>query len=876
MRRTILKYIFLIGILAGVSLGRITFAQDVVFQAHVDKARLSFEDVVVLTFTLSGGNIDLNVTPEIPELKDDFDVLRGPNRSTSISIVNGRQSSLLTLQYMLSPKKTGTLTIGPATLTHNKQTYTTQPITIEVFQGAPPQSSSETQDSGAQQEESPEVFVRTEVDKSTAYIGEQITISYLLYTRVNISQYNFAQQPTFTGFWAKELQVPNPPTLEYQTLNGVRYGVALMKKVALFPTASGDVTIEPLVMTFGVRTQSRTRDPFGNFFNDPFDDFFGRTQELIRKTQPLDLKILPLPEENRPENFNGDVGRFTMSVDVDATQVTQNDAITLTVKIQGIGNIETVKEPRVVLPDSFKRYDPEIKEDLYTMQEPVQGEKVFTSVIIPSEAGEFQIEPVQFSYFDPERKAYQTLRSESITVTIQPSAQTDEPATRRIASKEDIKVLEQDIRFINTSVTHLVDQSRYVYQRSVFAWLLAIPLIMLPLVIGYTWYRSKYQSNERHMRGKRARRLSRQRFSEASTLLKQGEDKAFYAAISQALHQYLGDKLHQPPARITTDVIGQTLQQYGLDDDSINELKACLEHCDFARFAPVGSSEAEMADTLRKAESLVDKIEKLRIQPDAAGIKNLLIVCVLSAISCVSWHVRATEEAAADAFFLEGNALYEMEQYAEAALRYQAIIDTGLQNGYVYYNLGNALLKQQRLGEAILAYERAQRLLPRDDAVVFNLEYAQALTVDKMEQWDSGFVARMLAAVREAFTINEVSLAFVISYVLVMLLLMAFILTSRTWKVRILRIGLLPVLVLFLSGCMLVLQLLSLNAVDEAIVLAPSVEARTGPGDSYSAVFEIHEGAKIRIQRQKQEWFEIKLPNKVIGWVMEKDIERII
>jgi tetratricopeptide (TPR) repeat protein len=226
--------------------------------------------------------------------------------------------------------------------------------------------------------------------------------------------------------------------------------------------------------------------------------------------------------------------------------------------------------------------------------------------------------------------------------------------------------------------------------------------------------------------------------------------------------------------------------------------------------------------------------------------------------------------------FLEGNALYEMEQYAEATLRYQAIIDTGLQNGYVYHNLGNALLKQQRLGEAILAYERAQCLLPRDDAVAFNLEYAQALTVDKMEQWDSGFVARMLAAVREAFTINEVSLAFLISYLLVMLLIMAFLFVSRTWKLRILRIGLLPVLVLFLSGCVLVLQLLSLNAVDEAIVLAPSVEARTGPGESYSAVFEIHEGAKVRIQRQKQEWFEIKLSNNVIGWIMGKDIERIV
>ena len=173
--------------------------------------------------------------------------------------------------------------------------------------------------------EQPEVFLRTEVDKETAYIGEQITVSFYLYTQVNISGYNISQQPQFTGFWVEELQVPDPPKLQYVTLNGQQYGVALMKKAALFPTASGEVTIEPLVMTLAVRTRSRTsrsNDPFGRLFDDPF---FGGTQEIIRKTQPLNLNILPLPEENRPVTFNGDVGTFSMSVTASSQKVTQDE-----------------------------------------------------------------------------------------------------------------------------------------------------------------------------------------------------------------------------------------------------------------------------------------------------------------------------------------------------------------------------------------------------------------------------------------------------------------------------------------------------------------------------------------------------------------------
>lgn len=858
------------------------FAQDVTFEARVDKTRMVLEDTLALSFVLSGSAIDLNVSPELPDVKADFDILRGPHRSTSISIINGRQSSSLTLQYLLSPKKTGTLTIGPATLRVGNQTYTTQPLPVEVVEG--------TQTPGATAPDAPgrqpapgddanvaaDVFIQAHVDKTTAYIGEQVNLSLVLYTRVNISGYELTQQPGLTGFWIEEYQLPQP-RLQEQMVNGVQYGVAVLKKSALFPTTSGQITIDPLTMTFSVNVRGRSNDPFDQFFNDPFDNFFGRTQEIIRKTQPIELTVLPLPDEGKPAFFNGDVGNFTMQVQLDTTQVKQGDPLTLTVKIQGRGNIKTLKEPQMTLPSGFKRYDPEIKEQVLAEQDVFQGEKVFTSVIIPSEAETFQLEPVQFAYFDPQQKTYQILRSEPFAVTILPSAPSDEPLERRITTKEEVKLLGKDIRFIKTDVPQIVDQGLLLYRTPLFRGILIAPILVLGLMYGYQQYRQKHHQDERVVRQRQARKRSQHYFKTAAEMLQRKDSKAFYASISQALRQYLGDKLGLPSAGIAPDEAGQILLQQGLATDTVGLLKHCLEACDYARFAPVDASFGEMQGVLQNAERVIESIEKLKLRhaPRPASANKLPAAIGIMLLTCVVGQLPTSASPTED-LFQEGNRLYEAGQYAAAAAQYQQILQAGIRNGAVYYNFGNALLKEHRVGEAILAYERAKRLLPRDDDAAFNLAYARALTLDNMETANSAGIVAMLTAVRDMVTLNEAAVALLVTYGMIVALAASLLLTSSAhWRRRILIILVVPVIGCLSAGGILLAQLADRTSVPEAIVLATEIEARNGPGDSYSAVFAIHAGAKVRIQREKAEWVEIQLPNKVIGWVLHTDLERI-
>ena len=871
----IIKSIIFLSILSA----RIGAAQNITFEASVDKTQMSIEDVLVLSLVIAGGNLDFNVMPELPDSKGAFDIVQGPSRSTSISIINGKQSSALTLQYLLAPQKTGKLTIGAATLEANKQKYATKPITIQVLSGTPaqPQSPGTPPDADAQGNAAPDVYLRAEADKATAYIGEQVTLAYYLYTRVNIAGYDISEQPNFTGFWVEEMETPKPPTLQYQMLNGVRYGVALLKKVALFPASSGNLTIEPMLMRFSVKVNARARDPFGQVFEDPFDNFFGRTQELVRKTQPLELNVLPLPEAQRPDTFNGDVGNFTMAVSVGKTQVQQDEPVTLIVKIQGTGNIKTVKEPKITLPESFKRYDPEITETPFPLHEPLQGEKIFKSVIIPTAAGEFQLAPVEFAYFDPQRKTYQTLRSEPIRLVSLPAAQKETPLERRIATKEDIKLLGRDIRFIKTELPDLRGQGQFLYQAGWFRLSVVLPLLIMAAAALYQRYHAKYLQDERYVRRKRAKKLARQHFKTAAALAQRGEAKEFYAAISQTLRQYLGDKFNLRPAGITGAEISALLADHGLDAVAADLLQRCLAECDFARFAPVGSSTAEMDAMLRNAASIIEHIEKLKIQKAQLAVQGAKIMAGLLLLwtACGLLPVVCTAETLLEEYFRQGNKFYEDGNYREAIGEYQKIVQTGLKNGAVYYNLGNALLKEKQVGEAILAFERAKRLLPRDEDVAFNLDYARALTLDKMEQATSGAFERFLLAVRDFFSPNELSGGVLSLEIVLTGLLIASLFAAGRWKTRLRYGALLPAVFLLLSGSLLLAQISVRTAVAEAILLAPKVEARTGPGDGYSTVFEIHEGAKVRIQREKLDWVEIKLPNQVIGWVMQKDLTRI-
>ncbi|HLB01446.1 MAG TPA: BatD family protein, partial [Bacteroidota bacterium] len=450
-----------------------TAAQDVTFQTSVDRTSISMGERVSVGFVLSGSRSGNNF--QQPDFRD-FTVLTGPNTSTGIQMINGSVSSSLTYGYLVEPKREGQLTIGPATIDVDGNRYATAPVTITVGKAAGSQPRAGGQpgvqatgdDAGGQIGDN--LLLRLELDRRTVYQGEQITAAYKIYTRVNVVNYNLSKVPAFTGFWSEDIGVPQQVQLATETFEGKQYRVGVLKKVALFPQRSGLLEVGPMSVECVVQVQSRRKsnDIFDQFFNDPF---FGNVRNVnyTVATKAEKVTVKPLPADGIPAGFGGAVGSFSMESGADKQQVSENEAVTYRVKISGTGNIKLLEAPGLNLSPDIDRYDPKVSDQISTQKEKISGTRTFEYLLIPRHAGAQRIPPVSFSYFDPDKKAYVTITGKDVALSVSKgSAGAEGLVAGAGISREDIRLLGEDIRFIKSDDVSLEKRGRRFAGSSIF------------------------------------------------------------------------------------------------------------------------------------------------------------------------------------------------------------------------------------------------------------------------------------------------------------------------------------------------------------------------------------------------------------------------
>ena len=279
------------------------------FVATVDNNKVGENDRFQLQFTFEGKNLNALKNFNPPSLKD-FRVLSGPNQSTSMQIINGVSSSSLTLSYILLPNAMGSFTIGSASIQSESETYTTSPINITVVKGTP-KPKDDNSGSVSNQEIADNLFIRASIDKNKVYQGEQVTVTYKLYTRLNIaSQMSVDKLPQYQGFWAEELETARNISFSTEVIDGKQYRVGLLKRAALFPSQSGKLEVTPLELTVPIQVQKK-KNP-NNMWDDFFGDPFGRAEivEYPAKSNTIKIDVVPLPENNKPASFRGAVGKI--------------------------------------------------------------------------------------------------------------------------------------------------------------------------------------------------------------------------------------------------------------------------------------------------------------------------------------------------------------------------------------------------------------------------------------------------------------------------------------------------------------------------------------------------------------------------------------
>ena len=560
-----------------------------------------------------------------------FTVVGGPFTSTSSSfqMVNGSMSHSVkcTYTFALQAYQEGTFHVGSATLNVKGKKVSSEPFDIKVIpddgshaapsgggdaagQGRSQQNTNDPQVSGK------DLFLNVIPSKKSVYVGDQVVLTYKIYTKVPVSSLSVERMPSYAGFWTKDIS-DNTNSLRQNSeyINGIEYTTAEVQKTVIVPQRAGKLTIDPMIIecVAQVRTESnrqRSMDPFEAFFNDPF---FNRNIVNVKKeltSQTLTLEVKSLPENGKPASFAGAVGNFNFKSEIDKTELSTNEAFTLTLTVSGTGNVELLQMPAPVFPPDFEVYDPKVTTSVNPTSNGLSGTKKAEFLVIPRRAGSFTIPAVEFSYFNPANETYQTLQSEPYEIKVDKGAGSDDGGGIYASNQEDIKYLGSDIRHIMTGDAHLKPMHTFFFGSAAYFVVLLVLLALFVILLFVLKKREQMSKDTAANRNRKADKVARVRLKNAYQYLKAKDQEKFYVEMSQALWGYIADKLGIERSKLSMDTVNETMKSKNVPDELTKQFIDTLNSCEFARFAP-GSAEEKMDDLYQRGIDVISKAEKV-------------------------------------------------------------------------------------------------------------------------------------------------------------------------------------------------------------------------------------------------------------------------
>ena len=567
-----------------------------------------------VSYELNGDGKDFK-TPNFTN----FEIIGGPFTSTSssVQIINGSVSrtNTQTFSFHLRAIKEGTYTIPSASITVDKKKITSEPCEINVI--ASPSGSSNYNGNSTSTKTNvgaKEVFLKATPNKKKVYQGEQLLLTYNIYYTIPISQLAVSKSPSYSGFWTKDI-TDNDGSLQQSStiIDGQQYNVATIKEIVLFPQKSGNLIIDPLDLTCVAqirqqRNRSQGYDPFEDFFSDVMGTSYTNVRKDI-KSQPITIEVEPLPTANKPSSFQGAVGQFTFTSKIDKNELKVNEAFTLTLTVSGKGNIELLELPKPVFPPDFEVYDPKVSTTVKNNALGIYGSKKAEYIIIPRVSGDFTLEDIEFSYFNPSLKKYETLKSDIHTIQVQKGATNNNTAIYT-PGQADIKYLGSDIRHINVNNNALSITGTTFFMSPTYIAIIAIMLLAFVVTLVVYNKINKFNKNKVLVKNKQATKIAKKRLNNAHNYLISNNQNSFYEEFSQALWGYISDKLNISRSQLSMDSVKEIMLSKEVSEEIVNEFVELLNNCEFARFAP-GDPGKKMDELYQKGIELITKAEKL-------------------------------------------------------------------------------------------------------------------------------------------------------------------------------------------------------------------------------------------------------------------------
>ena len=569
------------------TLNTFLLSAQVNFEATVSKSKLALNERLRIDFVMNQ-NGD-NFSP--PEFEN-FQIIGGPNQSIKTSYVNGEREFSKTYSYFLKPLKKGKLKINQASIEIDGELYKSLQIEVLITD-----SVKQPSDSTTQYYNDDDIELRALISKGSPYLNEPITVVYKLYYKapINISDARETETPKFKDFWSQTIKIPQLK-VQREIYKGQNYNVVEWRKVVLYPQKIGDLEITPLSLNLVLDVPTDKRDFFGNVIYD-------QTSQLI-STGMRRIIVKDLPQQGKPNSFSGAVGKFEFDVILNKNSLRATESFQAELKVKGNGNLKLFDLPDILVPNSMELFEPEREELISTNLSGMSGSvsKFFT--VIPRFQGNFPIEEVEFSYFDPETEKYKILKSPRLTIDVY-----DGPviSNTNINDNSNIITSNDSFRFIKTK-GNLTEIKNDIFFQSRFFYVIATtPFVLLLSLLLFTTYKKNRKKSSNELIRIQERQINRMIDSAKESI---GDKVSFYDKIEKAIMKSLIVKFSIRMESLNKEKIEQIGKEKGLINEDVILIIKLIENCEKAKYSR--SSNSLMNKDLENATKAISSILKVK------------------------------------------------------------------------------------------------------------------------------------------------------------------------------------------------------------------------------------------------------------------------
>ena len=571
MTISIKKVFILTYISCGLIFGQISVS------ASVDINKISKSET--FGFKITALNVDESPSVDISPLSSLFKVISGPSQQTNIQWINGSMTSSRTLAWTLLPRKTGKVNIPSLEVRVGNNTYRTKPIGIIV-------------EKSIGRAQIANLFIEAKPNKEEVFLGEQVTITYRLFTRTNLSVESI-EYPKSVGFWSEDLLPARAARFNNTQINGINYKVATLYKSAMFPTQTGVLDISPMTAICNVETSQRRRR---GVFDDPFfNSMFKETQRKFIESDTLSINVKPYPV-NPPVDFTGAVGDFSINTWIDTLKARVNEAVTFHVELNGTGNLNQFKINQLNFPQSMEVFPPKSSFSRDEFRDQITGKQKFEYILIPRQSGSFQLNPVSLVFFNPKNKRFETARSKVIKLNV------DDSGKSIIAypglKKEDVNIIADDIRFIKTDNIKM-----YPPISSISVWIFSPFVLSFALFLFPTFYGRFTQLRGNSLES----RINKKALRIALKDLKKTEAESL-SYVTSVMYRYFKSKLFLQTDNLDPLTLENSLKSK-VSSDHLKKVISLAKKCDANRFSR--SSIGSTKKIIEEISSMLIEIDKM-------------------------------------------------------------------------------------------------------------------------------------------------------------------------------------------------------------------------------------------------------------------------